>query len=303
MNRTMFTGANIWRRRERLWPVRLLASYLRCRATGMPRGLMVEPTEACTGTCAGCQRPAEAAVLGPEQLESWLDPSPAGPVTIHFSGRHSDPLASPLLMELSQTAMDHCSMLSVSTIGLGFSPELSSLPADRWIVSLPAATGDSWRAVRGDERFDEALDAIASVMELTAAMVEVVLTIWRQSQNDEPHFRELSRKLGWDCTQTVFGRFDPTGHHVGRVENMAMDHPRCPYQPGSGEIPSLKREPAGCPLVNCLFLDAKGALHPCPFTGQDAPVLLKPSPGAWKEAARWSARKRKRSFQACRWCP
>lgn len=299
----MSTGAEIWRRRKRLWPVRLLASYLRCRTAGMPRGLMVEPTEKCTGTCSGCGRPDEAAVLGPEQLENWLALCPAGPVTIHFSGRHSDPLASPLLAELSHTALDHCSMLSVSTIGLGFSPKLSSLPVDRWIVSLPAAAEDSWRALRGDGRFNEALNAIASIRELTAAMVEVVLTIWRPSQDDEPHFRELCRKHGWDRTRTVFGRFDPTGHHVGRVENLAMDHPRCPYQPGKQGIPSLRHEPEGCPLLNCLFLDAKGTLHPCPFTGEDAPALPEPSPEAWKQAAAWSVKKRKRSFRACRWCP
>jgi hypothetical protein len=40
-------------------------------------------------------------------------------------------------------------MVSISTIGLGLLPGMECLPADRWIFSIPAAAGESWRALRG----------------------------------------------------------------------------------------------------------------------------------------------------------
>jgi MoaA/NifB/PqqE/SkfB family radical SAM enzyme len=269
----------------------------------IPRGLIVEPSNSCTGTCAGCPIPDNPAVLKPEQLNSWLTASPTKLVTIHFSGKHSDPLASPILKDLTDTAIRNCSMLSISTIGLGITPEYAKLPVDRWILSLPAATEKSWRAVRGNDRFEEALKAFETVQNTVKSMVEVVLTLWKPSSGDREAFGKLAERKGWQYRKTVFGRFDPAGHHVGRLENLALEVPDCPYMLNENRILTLKKTPQDCPLVSCLFLDATGTLRPCPFTGNESPYLKDPSPNSWDIAKQWTRQKRNRSFPACEWCP
>ncbi|MCD4706255.1 MAG: hypothetical protein K8S62_00780 [Candidatus Sabulitectum sp.] len=74
-------------------------------------------------------------------------------------------------------------MLSISTIGLGLKTSLEQLPVDRWMFSIPAATDESWEALRGNNRLDEALNAINRVQKKDRAMVEVILTIWKASGN------------------------------------------------------------------------------------------------------------------------
>jgi MoaA/NifB/PqqE/SkfB family radical SAM enzyme len=302
MNRTLATAYSIWKRRGFLWPFTLLARAFRCRMQNLPRGLIVEPAEACTGNCAGCLPLKHPALLQPEHLNSWLEASPAKPVTIHFSGKHSDPLASRLLGDLAITARSHCSMLSLSTIGLGLKPGHETLPFDRWIFSLPAATEQSWNAVRGNGRFSEALNNIEIVRQTSEAMVEVVLTVWKPSGRDGEAFRQLAEKHGWAHTKVVFGRFDPTGYHVGRLENLAVDSPDSPYMINSNGAPELKRKPDGCPLAGCLFLDATGTLHPCPFTGSESPSVSDPSAESWETAKIWAEHKRDRAYAACEWC-
>ena len=303
MNRALKAAYNTWRRRGWTWPASLFAGYLKCILHGVPRGLIIEPTGACTGSCPECERPLDPADLSPDRLKEWLLSSPAPPVTLHFSGKHSDPLASPLLAELAEVALEYCSMLSVSTIGLGASPKTPELPVDRWLVSLPAATQESWRAVRGEEGFGEAMHAITSLMKRSPAMVEVVLTVWRDSAGDEESFRKIAGTMGWKHTQRVFGRYDPSGHHVGRAENLALEHPDSPYREGPDGIPVLREEPPGCPLKDCLFLDAEGRMHPCPFTGAEDPVEDEASREGWRRAASWKPLKTARAFQACRYCP
>jgi len=302
MNRTLEAEFSIWKRRGFLWPFTLFARAAACRLHRIPRGLIAEPAEACTGKCSGCPPVQSPAMLQPELMFRWLDASPAKPVTIHFSGKHSDPLASSLLGELAVTARSLCSMLSVSTIGLGLVPGQETLPFDRWIFSLPAATGQSWNALRGNSRFPEALNSIKTVMTAQNAMVEVVLTLWKHSSGDKEAFRKLAMERGWKHTQTVFGRFDPAGHHLGRVENLALDAPGFPYRLNSGGIPELKEKPCGCPLSDYLFLSAQGTLRPCPFTGDESPHLTEPSAESWNIAADWAERKRRRCFAECEWC-
>lgn len=309
MIRTIKTGLDIWKRHILsqgitgvLWPLNALNKAAICSFKNVPRGLIVEPSQECTGNCRGCPSPENPSFLKPQQLEQWLECSPAKPVTIHFSGKHSDPLASPLLEELSLQALKHCSMLSLSTIGLGFQPGLENLPFDRWLFSIPAATKETWIELRGNNRFGEALKSIGTVMQHSSAMVEVVLTLWKPSSNDSGAFQRLTEKHNWKHTQTVFGRFDPTGHHVGRIENIALENPLCPFTLKDNQV-VLKNEPGGCPLAGCLFLDAAGTLRPCPFTGDESPHLETPSEESWKTAAEWTEQKQKRSFPACRWCP
>lgn len=303
MKRTLITALNIWHRRGFSWPFILLRSSVKCRITKLPRGLIVEPSQSCTGTCAGCSHPDNPAVLKPEQLDSWLTASPAKPVTIHFSGKHSDPLASPLLKDLTDTAIRNCSMLSISSIGIGITPEHAKLPVDRWIFSLPAATEKSWRTIREDDRLEEALRAIETVQNTGRIMVEVVLTLWKPSSGDRKAFGRLAEREGWQHRKTVFGRFDPTGHHVGRLGNLALEAPDCPYILNQNGTLTLRNTPPGCPLAACLFLDATGTLRPCPFTGNESSHLKYPSPGAWDTAKQWTEQKQNRSYPACEWCP
>lgn len=294
---------NIWRHRGILWPAVLLARAVLCAIKKIPRGLIVEPSQGCTGNCVGCDIPEKPALLEPKQLEAWLKASPAKPVTIHFSGKHSDPLASPLIKNLADTALKNCSMLSISTIGLGLKPTLEQLPVDRWIFSIPAATCESWEALRGSNRLDEVLNAISTVQKKGRAMVEVVLTIWKSSTNDIEPFNQLAQKENWQHTKVVSGRFDPTGHHVGIIENLALDNPECPYTLSKNNSLTLKRSPQGCPLAGYLFLDATGTLRPCPFTSNEAPHLVNPDLEAWLTAKEWAEQKQSRSYSACRWCP
>jgi len=303
MKRTLITAQNIWRHRGFSWQFFLLRSSVRCWNTKTPRGLVVEPSQSCTGTCAGCSPPADPAVLEPEQLDRWLTTSPAKPVTIHFSGKHSDPLASPLLKDLTEIAIQNSSMFSISTIGLGITPEQAKLPVDRWIFSLPAATDRSWKAIRGDGRFEEALRAIETVQKASRGMIEVVLTLWKPSSEDREAFSRLAEEKGWKYRKTVFGRFDPAGHHVGRLANLALENPDCPYRLDRNGKLYLKNIPRSCPLAGCLFLDAMGTLRPCPFTGNESPHLKKPSQDAWNTAKQWTEQKRNRSYPACEWCP
>lgn len=303
MKRTLIAGLNIWKLRGILWPVALLVKAMTCAAGRIPRGLIVEPSQGCTGGCAGCELPESPEVLRDEQLEMWLKASPAKPVTIHFSGKHSDPLASPQITELTETARKSCSMLSISTIGLGLRPALERLRVDRWIFSIPAATEGSWEKLRGNNRLSEALSAIRAVQEKSRAMVEVVLTIWKASANDTEAFHQLIQKENWLHTRVVFGRFDPEGNHFGRLENIALNHRDCPYTLDKDQKLTLRKKPEGCPLKGYLFLDAAGTLRPCPFTGDESPHAHKPETASWNKAEYWTEQKQKRSYPACEWCP
>lgn len=207
----------------------------------------MEPSQDCTGGSAGCCTPDKPAVLRAEQLETWLRTSPAKPVTIHFSGKHSDPLASPDINKLAETAKKNCSMLSVSTIGLGLKQAHEHLPVDRWIFSIPAATEKSWEILRGNKRFNEAIEAIRTVRQNSRAMAEVVRTLWKASVNDIEIFNQLAIKENWQHTKVVFGRFDPEVNHFGRLENIALDHEASPYILRSDSL-TLKKALKAAPL-------------------------------------------------------
>lgn len=293
---------NIWHHRGILWPAVLLARAVLCATKKIPRGLIVEPSQGCTGNCVGCDIPEKPALLEPEQLEAWLKASPAKPVTIHFSGKHSDPLASTQIQKLAETARENCSMLSISTIGLGLKSDMELLPVDRWIFSIPAATEKSWETLRGNNRLNEALNTINRVQKMDRAMVEVVLTIWKASANDIEPFNQLALKENWQHTKVVFGRFDPEGNHFGRLENIALNHRDCPYTVRNNNL-TLKHPPRGCPLAGYLFLDATGTLRPCPFTGDESPHLTKPEKESWNTAEEWVKQKQERAYAACEWCP
>jgi len=302
MKRTLLTGLDIWKKKGLFWPVKLIARASHNTLHHLPRGLMVEATQRCTGNCTGCKPTTDPVDLKPEILSAWLACRPCSPVTMHFSGRHSDPLAAPELSKLVAIAGKNSSMVSVSTIGLGFQPGHEGLKVDRWIFSLPAATGPSWEAIRGRDRMIEALRAVRTVKSAGNSMVELVLTVWRQSAGDLNAFRVLAESIRADSAKAVFGRFDPEGFHVGRTENLALDSPESPYVLDGTGTPVLEREPAGCPLAGCLFLDAEGVLRPCPFTGDDAPFESTASAAAWKNTREWRALKNGRSFSACRYC-
>ncbi|MCK5841419.1 MAG: radical SAM protein [Candidatus Sabulitectum sp.] len=302
MRRTLAAGMNIWRQKDILWPFSLVIRAIKCAMHSVPRGLIVEPSQDCTGHCTGCSTPEQPAILKTEQLESWLRTSPAKPVTIHFSGKHSDPLASPEINKLAETAGRNCSMLSVSTIGLGLKQTHVQLPVDRWIFSLPAAEEASWKILRGNKRFNEAIEAIRTVRQSSKAMVEVVLTLWKASVNDIEIFNQLAKKENWQHTKVVFGRFDPEGNHFGRLENIALDHEASPYILRNDSL-ALKKDPQGCPLAGYLFIDATGTLRPCPFTGDESPHAAKPEKKSWHTAKKWVKEKQNREYPACTWCP
>jgi MoaA/NifB/PqqE/SkfB family radical SAM enzyme len=302
MKRTLITGLDIWKRKGLFWPARLIARALLNTAHGLPRGLMVEATQNCTGNCRGCKPTIDPVDLKPGLLGAWLECRQCRPVTLHFSGKHSDPLAAAGLSELVAIAGRHSSMVSVSTIGLGFRPGHERLRVDRWIFSLPAATGPSWEAIRGRDRMAEALHAVRTVKSAGQSMVELLLTVWKQSEGDLDAFRDLAESIRADSAKAVFGRFDPEGYHVGRTENLAFSSPDCPYIPDENGAPLLKHLTAGCPLAGCLFLDAEGVLRPCPFTGDDAPSERTPSAEAWKNTREWRSLKNGRPFSACRYC-
>ena len=257
----------------------------------MPRGLIVEPSQGCTGRCTGCPVQHNPAEMSPSAFEQILKGRPARPVTIHFAGKHSDPLASPFLPELVSVARQHSPMVSVSTIGLGLKEGWENLPVDRWILSIPGATPESWYALRGNRRFGEFRDNLGRILKADRSMVELVLTVWKASENDVEPFLRLASEEGVHRVKIVFGRYDPEEHHMGRAANLALNSPGCPYTVKDNRL-MLKKTPPGCPLAGTLFLDASGILHPCPFT----------------EALRGkisSVEKRKagRGYSACMYCP
>ena len=271
---------------------------------GVPRGLVVEPCEGCTGGCRGCIAPQAPALLEPPTLEAWIRARKAQPATIHFAGRHSDPLASPLLADLVGVARACSSMVSVSTIGLGTDGVTARLPVDRWIVSLPAATRDTWIAVKGTDRFEEAVEAVRMLSRShSGAFVEVVLTKWAGSAGDGPAFAELAAREGWRNTTIVHALHDPSGSAYSDPAALALSEPDCPYRLDASGMVELSRPRAGCPQAGYLCIDARGSLRPCPFAGGDAPVIPEPSPGAWREAQGWRAAKTSRSYTNCRICP
>jgi len=289
MIRTLLTGIKIWKHRGILWPLKLTAAIAGNRIQGFPRGLIVEPSQECTGKCSGCRRPENPITLTPEKLEGYILGRPARPATIHFAGKHSDPLSSLLFPDLVRLAARHCSMVSVSTIGLGLQDGWECLPVDRWIVSIPAATEDTWFQLRGNRRFTELRENLMRLLSVDKSMVELVLTLWRQSAEDRELFHRFAREMGISSLKVVFGRYDPMGNHFGRVGNLALKVPGCPYVLDN-EV-RLKNEPARCPLTGTLFLDASGFVHPCPFTESSdlSPMKIERS-------------KRERSHSACRYC-
>lgn len=302
MKRSLVTFAMLLKRKGVLWPARLAAGMAGSAASGVPRSLAIEPTEACTGGCRGCAQPASPAFLEAGAMVAWLDSRPSRPVTVHFAGRHSDPLASQALGELASLASAGARMVSVSTIGLGMPVSGAPAAVDRWIFSLPAASPASWRAIRGEDRLEEALSAIR-LASSGGALVEVVLTLWKPSAADGPAFEDLARREGWGMTGTVFGLYDPSGHHVGRREMLPLDDPACPWGIGPDGSVVLRREPGRCPFADCLFLDARAVLRPCPFAGPDAPLMTSPSGASWMAAKGWRRFKLARAFDSCRYCP
>lgn len=303
MSRSVETLIRMVRLRGAGWPVRLACRRAACILAGIPGGLVAEPTRACTGSCGGCTPASDPAVLDEAALAAWLDCAPVRPATVHFAGKHSDPLASPVLPSLVRASGSRAVMVSVSTIGLGMTPALAAMPVDRWIVSLPAATGETWTAVRGTGRFAEAVGAAAMVRDAGKALLEVVMTLWRPSENDRRAFEDLSRREGWEMTGIVFGRYDPTGHHVGRKEMLALGAPGCPYAlDGDGGV-VLSGRPGPCPFLGYLFLDASGTLRPCPFCEDADPFLTLPSAGSWKAARAWRRLKSARTLSGCGHCP
>ncbi len=301
MKRTIFAVLNIWKTKSILWPISLLCKMAKCVITGYPRGLIVEPSQKCTGGCAQCSPALNPVNLSPELLKSWLASAPASPVTIHFSGKHSDPLASPNLKLLTQIATKFSSMVSISTIGLGMKPGDELLPVDRWIFSIPAATEKSWQELRGSNELSQVIENIRTVQQKSKAMTEVVFTIWKQSAQDLKTFEQLKQKENWHHTQIVFGRFDSEGNHFGRKENIALNHKDSPYSlKGNSLIRNYT--PKNCPLVDYLFLDAAGTLWPCPFANEKSLGLVKPTRDSWKITKQWKKQKQQRVYPECKWC-
>lgn len=304
MRRALYTFAGVMRKRGPLWPLGLAFRAAGCMLGGMPRGLVVEPCEGCTGGCRGCNAPEAPAILEPSVLEAWIKARKAPPATIHLAGRHSDPLASPLLAGLVEVARSHSPMVSVSTIALGMDGGTARLPVDRWIVSFPAATRETWRTVKGNDRFEEALDAVRMLCgSRSGAVIEVVLTKWAGSAGDAPAFMELASREGWRNTTIVHALHDPAGSAYSDPAALALGEPDCPYRLGASGCVELSRPRTGCPQAGYLCIDARGSLRPCPFSGPDAPVMSGPSPGAWREARGWRAAKDSRSLANCRICP
>ncbi len=301
MKRTLITALEIWMAKGVLWPVQLAAGLIGNRLNKLPRGLVVEPSQRCTGFCTGCPEPESPAELQPEVLKKWLLSRPVKPVNIHFAGKHSDPLASSRLHEIADIALRHAAMVSLSTIGLGMTEELEKLPVDRWIFSIPAASEESWYALRGTRRLGEFKEILKRMAEADSGMVELVLTVWKQSAGDLPAFRALAEEASVENLNMVFGRYDPDGNLLGRVENLALEEENCPYRLDENGVITLKWS-TPCPFLSTLFLDAEGVLHPCPFAGTADPALSVPCEASWKMAAGWRNFKVLRSFSSCRYC-
>lgn len=291
MNRTLETGLLVWRKRGIHWGFRLGFAAIANKTRGLPRGLIVEPTTECTGNCSGCRDSGGSVVMDPRHLEGFLTKRGTSPVTIHFSGKHSDPLASPLLPELVSTALKRSSMVSVSSIGLGLRPGWEFLPVDRWILSIPAAGRESWKELRGTDRLEEFRENLRRMIRTGRSLIEVVLTLWRPSEGDGEAFRDLMEKEGVRYYRTVFGRYDPQGHHLGTVKNLVLQHPDSPWKLENGE-PVLKNAPKECPLKGTVFLDAGGMLHPCPFVEAFA-----------EDPSMVEGKQTRREYPECRICP
>ncbi|HPF32500.1 MAG TPA: radical SAM protein [Candidatus Sabulitectum sp.] len=291
MRRTITTALGVWRRKGPLWPLRAAVCAAGGMMSGSARGLMVEPSRGCTGHCSGCPVQEDPLRLTPQRFEAFLMSRGARPVTIHFAGKHSDPLDSPFLPELVSIASRRSAMVSVSTIGLGLRPGWEHLPVDRWIVSVPAAGEDSWKALRGTCRLEELKENLRRLTGTGEVMVELILTLWKPSAGDGEAFRRLARECGVKSIRTVFGRYDPEGYHLGRVENLALEHPHSPYSLENGQV-RLKGVPGRCPVAGAVFLDASGVMNPCPFTGD---------PGA--SEAEMERKKALRSYESCAYCP
>ncbi len=299
MSRELAAALSLLRGRGPLPLALLLARMTVARVVRMPRGLCVEPSSLCTASCPGCV-PGEEATLGPGTLIRWLEAAGPRPATLHLTGRHSDPLASDRLFELVDAGKRMCPMVSISTIGVGLE-RFGRLPrADRWLVSIPGATRESYGAVRGDpDGLGRVLSAIDRLLSESGSMVEVVLTLWRPSAGDRESFARLARERGWRHTQVVHGLYDPSGLGAGRATMLALQDPSCPYVLEGGEV-RLADPPGPCPLGSCLFLGADGTLRPCPFAGEDAASWDEPGRGAWREASRAAGTRR---WEACRYCP
>lgn len=301
MRRTLYTAIEIWMAKGFFWPVKLIFGLAGNHLKNLPRGLVVEPSERCTGFCEGCPIPEKPYDLPPDTLKKWLESRPVKPVNIHFAGKHSDPLASPCLAELVGIAEKQAAMVTVSTIGLGMTEEMEELPVDRWIFSIPAATEESWWALRGTGRLGEFKEILKRVVKRNRAMVELVLTVWKQSSGDLAEFEKLAEESGVYNLNRVFGRYDPEGHHLGRAENLALEENDCPYELDENGVVKLKQE-TPCPFAGTLFLDAAGVLHPCPYTGSEDPALTVPCEGSWKMAAGWADFKTQKRFSCCKYC-
>ncbi len=183
-------------------------------------------------------------------------------------------------------------------------PAVASLPVDRWLISLPAATSESWMAVKGVDRLRETLEAVRMLRAArTGAMIEVILTKWAGSAGDAPAFARLASTEGWDNTRIVHAFYDPLGGEYGRPGSLALNEPDCPYRPSADGGIELRFRGVPCPHLDYLCLDARGGLRPCPFAGEDTPVLNGPSRDSWFEAASWKTRKTRRSFRNCTICP
>ena len=266
----------------------------------MPRGLLVEPTTRCSGGCPGCVPPAPRDLTA-EVLERWLSCAPVPPATFAFAGKHSDPLCAPDLPALAEAASRMSMLVSVSTIGLGLNARHLRMPVDRWIVSMPGATGRSYSAVRGGDSLPEVLDAVRRLAASRSFQVEVVLTLWRPSEGDVEAFRDMARAEGWRQAGAVQGLYDPSGFDVGRPGMLATGIPGALYRVERGTV--SRRAPAGpCPASGYLFLDAGGALRPCLF-GDSGPCWRDASRQSWLEAASFERTKAGRPLPECEWCP
>jgi hypothetical protein len=199
-------------------------------------------------------------------------------------------------------AVGRASLLSsISTIGLGFRAEHLAIPVDRWIVSLPGATGSSYAAVRGVDSLAEVLDCTRSLMACRSSQLEVALTIWKPSAGDSELFLDMARAEGWADIQMVQGIYDPTGHDVGRPGMLATGFPDSLYRV-DGERVERIRPKGSCPCAGYLFLDAGGALRPCLFA-DSGPCWTEPSRDSWLAAAAFERTKTSRPFPECEWCP
>lgn len=300
MRRTLRAILSSVRRSGPAWLPRMAARIFTLRRSRFPRGLMIEPTTLCDGGCPCCV-PSPPAHLMPEVLHRWLGCLPAVPATFAFVGKHSDPLCCQHLDELARAVRPMSLVTTVSTIGTGLRAEHTSLPVDRWIVSVPGATGRTYAAVRGRDRLAEVLSGIRRLSAEGRFQVEVALTLWRPSAGDAGAFLDMARAEGWKDVQITQGIYDPTGFDVGRPSMLATDIPGALFAVDGDKVERRARM-GSCPAAGYLFMDAAGILRPCRFSGS-GPSWEEPSRQSWLEAARFEGRKASRPFPECRWCP